>query len=126
MASTSPWERVRILLIAANHGAAEAATSLLEETGARVLRASSWPAAVVLLSDVRVDAVLALDGGLELDALDLARRLRALPPPRGGSTPLVLPTFDELPASADDRTWAVRPTALETMLATLQRAAHMP
>lgn len=126
MASTLPWERVRILLLAANQGAAEAATSLLEETGARVLRASSWPAAVVLLSDVRVDAVLALDGGLELGALDLVRRLRALPPPRGGSTPLVLLTLDELPASADDRTWTVRPTALETMLATLQRAAHMP
>lgn len=126
MASTLPWERVRILLLAANQGAAEAATSLLEETGARVLRASSWPAAVVLLSDVRVDAVLALDGGLELAALDLVRRLRALPPPRGGSTPLVLLTLDELPASADDRTWTVRPTALETMLATLQRAAHMP
>jgi len=126
MASTLPWERVRILLLAANQGAAEAATSLLEETGARLLRASSWPAAVVLLSDVRVDAVLALDGGLELAALDLVRRLRALPPPRGGSTPLVLLTLDELPASADDRTWTVRPTALETMLATLQRAAHMP
>lgn len=125
MASTSPPERVRILLLAANEGAAEAATSLLEEMGASVVRASSWARAAGLLTDVRFDAVLALDGGLELGAVDLARRLRALPPPGGGSTPLVLLTFDDLPASADERTWAVRPTALETMVATLHRATRM-
>lgn len=115
-------DRVRILLLSANRAAAEAAESLLQETGATIVRASTWPGAVELLSSAPVDAVLAFDG--ELGAIDIVRSLRALPPPRGGSVPLVLLTFEGLPASADDRTWAVRPTALETMLATLHRATH--
>jgi CheY-like chemotaxis protein len=93
-----------VLVVDDDADAGEPMRVLLEGGGCLVETAAAGPQALQLLESFRPRVVVSDVGMPEFDGYELARRVRALPPERGGHTPLVALTAH---ARVEDRARAL-------------------
>ena len=87
LASAPRLDGLRVLLVDDEADARELLSEVLEERGAQVLPAASAAEAVTMLQAERPDLVLSDISMRDEDGYDFIRKVRALPPDKGGRTP---------------------------------------
>jgi PAS domain S-box-containing protein len=128
---TAPWlGGVRVLVVDDHEDARQVVKAVLERCGATVAVAASASEALSIVPGERPDVLLSDVEMPEQSGYDLLRRLRSLPPERGGQTPAVALTGH---ATAHDRVKLLRagfqmhvpkpvqPAELATVVASLAR-----
>ncbi len=103
--SLPPLVGMRVLAVDDDRDTLEMLSLFLRRAGAEVASAASAAAALEVLERFRPDVLVADIGMPEVDGYELLRRVRALPPERGGLTPAVALTAY---AGESDRTRALR------------------
>ena len=103
--ATEELQGIKVLVVDDQEDARDLLKRVLEESAAEVVTAASADEAVALL-DVYMPDILISDIGMpDADGFDLLRRVRALPPDRGGRIPAIALTAF---ARSEDRTRALR------------------
>ncbi len=97
-------EGVTVLAVDDEHDSRELVRRILEERGARVITAASAADALLVLEKEPVDLLLSDIGMPGVDGYELVRRVRSLPPGRGGDVPAAALTAF---ARSEDRTRAL-------------------